>query len=83
MDYAILNSIQALFHQGYVNIFGATSAALYKIVFLYLKGIHHWWQEDLNLVLFLEDELYESLKTHQYLSATDLLTNIAVCNVQV
>ena len=37
----------------------------------------------LDLVLFLGDELYKSLNTQQYLSATDLPTNISVCNVQV
>ena len=37
----------------------------------------------LDLVLFLGDELYKSLNTQQYLSATDLPNNISVCNVQV
>ena len=69
MDYVILNSIQASFHHGYVNIFGATSGrqcsciTLYAIVFSSLKVIHRWQQEDLDLVLFLGDELYKSLNT--------------------
>ena len=52
-------------------------------VFSYLEVIHHWQQEDLDLVLFLDDELYKSLNTQQYLCATDLPNNISVCNVQV
>ena len=89
MGYVNLNSIQASFHQGYVNIFGATSGsqysciALYAIVFSSFKDILRWQQEDLNLPLFLGDELHKSLNTQQYLSATDLPTNISVCNVQV
>ena len=89
MDYVILNSIQASFHQGYVNIFGATRGgqcsciALYAIVFSSLKVIHRWQQEDLDLVLFLGDELYKSLNTQQYLSGADLPTNISVCIAQI
>ena len=84
-----MNSVQVLFHQAYVNIFGGTSGrqcsciALYALVFSSLKVIHRWQQEDLNIVLFLEDELHESLNTQQYLRATDLPNNISVCNVQV
>ena len=89
MDYILPNSIQGSFHQGYVNIFGATSGgqcscmALYAIVLPSLKVIHSWQQEGLDLVLFLGDELYKSLNTQQYLCATDLQNNISVCNVQV
>ena len=57
--------------------------ALYAIVFSYLIVIHRWQQEDLDLVLFLGDELNKSFNTQQYLSTTDLRTNILVCNTQV
>ena len=69
MDCVILNSIQASFHQGYVNIFGSTSGrewsckALYALALSSLKVIHRWKQEDLYLVFFLEDKLYKGLNT--------------------
>ena len=88
MDYVILNSIQASFHQGYVHNSCATSGGQcscivwYAIVFSSLTVIHRWQQEDLDLVLFLGDELHKSLNAHQYLNASDLPHNISVCNVQ-
>ena len=57
--------------------------ALYAIVFSYLIVIYRWQQEDLDIVLFLGDESNKSFNIQQYLSATDLRTNILVCNTQV
>ena len=68
--------------QGYVNK-QCLCIALYAIVFSSLIVIHRWQQEDLDLVLFLGDELYKRFNTQKYLSATDLPTNILLCNAQV
>ena len=57
--------------------------ALSVIVFSSLKNIYRWQEEDLDIALFLRDELYKSSNTQQYFSATASLNIVSVYNIQV